>query len=220
MQDDADERSHGIPRKARVAVERQAIPHASEQVQATHPRRTTYLARPQQAVELFDLAALAFPSHPRAFGRVPLCVAVEQKEAVTALGSTPDATDGSREDRIRREVGFDSIRIVTEDGEVDVRIGDSPVLRPPVAPAGDGRRSPTPATSARSHGSMHTQGTFFEAYYCRGSRGHDEKRDRAVHERNDRFAERGERNAASQTRAVPLAPTAPPAHRRQTARAS
>ena len=43
----------------------------------------------QQAIEFFDLPALAFPSHPQAFLLVPLAIAVEQIEATASWNRMP-----------------------------------------------------------------------------------------------------------------------------------
>ena len=48
----------------------------------------------QQPVELLDLAALALPPHPQPFAGVPLPQAMEQEEAVGAVGGVPGVERG------------------------------------------------------------------------------------------------------------------------------
>jgi hypothetical protein len=83
---DADESTRRIPRQARVAVQGDDVLDVGKDGRIAHVDRVTRIGRAaQQPVELLELAALAFPTHPRAFTRIPLPGAMEQVEQVAAL---------------------------------------------------------------------------------------------------------------------------------------
>ena len=88
VRDDADEALGGIARQTRVGVERDAVADRRQHVEVADLRREARVGgAAQQAVELFDLAALPLPADPRLLARVPLPVAVKQEEAVGVLGA-------------------------------------------------------------------------------------------------------------------------------------
>ena len=94
MRDDADERPGGIARQTRVRIEREAVAHARKHVEPPDLRGERRIARAsQQAVELVDLAALAFPAHPDALARIPAAFAVKQEEPIGMTGAEPDDSD-------------------------------------------------------------------------------------------------------------------------------
>ncbi|MCB1282482.1 MAG: hypothetical protein KDB18_13250, partial [Salinibacterium sp.] len=65
MFDHADQLSGSIARQARVAVERDAVANMWQDDRlADTGSETRIRGTPQQSIELFDLAALTFPTHP------------------------------------------------------------------------------------------------------------------------------------------------------------
>ena len=86
VRDDANQVAGGIPGQARVAVERDAIPHLRQDRRVADRHDEAGVGRAaQQAVEFLDLSALALPSHPQAFLLVPLTRTMEQEEAIRAV---------------------------------------------------------------------------------------------------------------------------------------
>ncbi len=82
-----DEGACGIPRKLRVRIQGDDVADADQGRRVTdgaHERGRIALA--EQGVERCQLAALALVSHPHPFARVPLPGAVQQVEAIAALG--------------------------------------------------------------------------------------------------------------------------------------
>ena len=70
MLEDADQRAHRLARQAGVGVEREAVAHVGQHPHVADLDRVAGVAgAAQTAVELLDLAALALPAHPDAFGR-------------------------------------------------------------------------------------------------------------------------------------------------------
>src|SRR5262245_33248774 len=73
MRDDTDQIPGRVARQPRVAVERDAVADLRQDAQLAHGDDEAGVGcAAQQAVELLDLPALAFPSHPQLFARVPL----------------------------------------------------------------------------------------------------------------------------------------------------
>src|SRR4029079_491763 len=82
MRDDADETPGRVARQSRVRVERDAVADRGEHADITDLDREAGVGgAAQQPIEFFDLAALAFPAHPRVLAFVPLARAMEQEEA-------------------------------------------------------------------------------------------------------------------------------------------
>ena len=89
---------------------------------------------PQEAVQLVELPALALPSHPLAFRLIPDAPAMEQEEALAAVGRATvaavearDPVDGGREEPIILRHGLGGrVGPVGQEREVDVtvRIGE------------------------------------------------------------------------------------------------
>ncbi len=82
----------------------------------------------KQAVELFDLAALALPAHPPPLRLVPLAKAMEQEETVGASAAVLAVERFDAASRRLEDLGVAGQRLgggvakITEDGEVDIRI--------------------------------------------------------------------------------------------------
>ena len=73
MRDDADELPRDVAGPASIAVECDAVPHRRQHREVADVERETGIRRStQQPIELLDFAALALPSHPEAFARIPL----------------------------------------------------------------------------------------------------------------------------------------------------
>ena len=86
MRDDANQLAGGIPGQARVAVERDAVPHLRQDRRVADRHDEAGIGgATQQAVEFLDLSALALPSHPQPFLLVPLTRTMEQEEAIRAI---------------------------------------------------------------------------------------------------------------------------------------
>ncbi|MNB96793.1 hypothetical protein D3C75_440060 [compost metagenome] len=82
-----DERACRIPRKLCIRIQRDHVADADQRRCVTgdaHERGR--IAQTEQRIERGQLAALALVSHPHAFARIPLPGAVQQVEAVAALG--------------------------------------------------------------------------------------------------------------------------------------
>jgi hypothetical protein len=129
MRDDADELSGHAPGQPRVAVERDAVPDLRQHGQiADDGGEARVGGAAQQPIELLDLAALAFPSHPSTFAGVPLPQAMEEEEPVGATVRVPGVERGNARLRRRQNGGIArqrlrrGVREVAEDGEVDVRV--------------------------------------------------------------------------------------------------
>src|SRR2546422_4790870 len=81
------------------------------------------LSPPQQAVELFELPALALPADPRALAGVPLARTMEQVEPVGAPLAeagvqVDDASAGGVQDlAVCRHLGRGGVGEIAEDGE-------------------------------------------------------------------------------------------------------
>ncbi len=119
----------GIAREAGVAVERDAVAHLGQDREvADLDAEAGVGGAAQQAVELLDLAALALPSHPAAFGVVPLPQPVKQEEAIrppvaVLAVERVDARPRRLEDLGVARQGFGGgVAEVAEHREVDVRI--------------------------------------------------------------------------------------------------
>ena len=83
MRDHPNEFFRRITRQPRVAVERDAIADCRENAQISLGHDEARIRRAsEQPVELFDLAALAFPPHPEVFPRIPLPLAMKEEEPV------------------------------------------------------------------------------------------------------------------------------------------
>src|SRR2546429_9092578 len=90
MGDDADELPGRVQGKPGIAVQGDAVADAGQHLRIAHvDAEARVLGPPQQAVELFDLPALALPTDPRALARGPLARTMEQGEPV---GATPAET--------------------------------------------------------------------------------------------------------------------------------
>src|SRR2546430_15263049 len=85
MGDDADELPGRVQGKPGIAVQGDAVADAGQHLRIAHvDAEARVLGPPQQAVELFDLPALALPTDPRALPRVPLARTTEHEEPVGA----------------------------------------------------------------------------------------------------------------------------------------
>src|SRR2546425_13031690 len=85
MGDDADELPGRVQGKPGIAVQGDAVADAGQHLRIAHvDAEARVLGPPQQAVELFELPALALPTDPRALARVPLARTMEQVEPVGA----------------------------------------------------------------------------------------------------------------------------------------
>jgi hypothetical protein len=83
MRDDANELPRDVARQASITVECDAVPHGRQHREVADVDRETGIGRTtQQAVELLDFAALALPSHPEAFARIPLTQTMEQEKTI------------------------------------------------------------------------------------------------------------------------------------------
>ena len=83
MRDDANELPRNVAGQAGITVECDAIPHAREHREVADVERETGIGRTtQQAVELLDFAALALPSHPEAFARIPLTQTMKKEKTI------------------------------------------------------------------------------------------------------------------------------------------
>src|SRR5690606_31424570 len=81
MLDHADQSPGSVARQTRIAVEGDAVADAAEdrEVADTHDEARV-VGTAEQAVELVNLASLAFPAHPAAFAVVPASCSVEEEE--------------------------------------------------------------------------------------------------------------------------------------------
>ena len=116
-------------RKKRVRVQRDAVTDRRKHVQIADLRREGRVCcTAQQAIELFNLAALAFPAHPRAFSRVPLAGAVEQKEPIGVVHAKLEierldaGACACEHRRVFRRVPCAGIGEIAQDREVDAGI--------------------------------------------------------------------------------------------------
>ena len=129
VSDDADELLGGVPRQAGVRVERDAVAHAWEdrRVADLHVEGRVR-GTAQEAVELFNLAPLALPSHPRLFLRVPAADPVEEVEPVRAsfciagIEGLDARTGGRQNGLVLRHVAREGVGEIAEDGEVNARV--------------------------------------------------------------------------------------------------
>ena len=113
-----------------VAVQRDAVADARQDLRVAHVDVVAGVGRAaQQAVELFELAALALPADPGPLARVPLAHPMEQVEAVGATLAEAGIQVASRR-RGRRRGSASSCRHrrpwgvgeVAEDREVNARV--------------------------------------------------------------------------------------------------
>ena len=97
MSDHADQFARGVAGEACIAVERDAIADARQNLDVSLGDHEAGVGRPaQQAIEFFDLAALALPSHPERFALVPVTLTMKKVENITAVAAVllverPDA---------------------------------------------------------------------------------------------------------------------------------
>ena len=126
----------------RVGVERDHVSDGGGHVGPPAPRREErrVVRAPQEVVQLVELPALALPSHPLAFRLIPDAPAMEQEEALAAVGRAAvapvearDPVDGGREEPIILRHGLGGrVGPVGQEREVDVtvRIGEVVDLEP------------------------------------------------------------------------------------------
>jgi hypothetical protein len=72
VRDRGGKRASGVAWQLRVGVERDHVLHAGQNFDRPDDGREPGTIAAQRRVELLELAALALPSHPRAFARIPL----------------------------------------------------------------------------------------------------------------------------------------------------
>ncbi len=128
MRDRAKEPVNRPGRRDRVGVKRhdQRGPADSRHVAGPHVE-VTRIAALEEAVERLDLAALALPPHPDAFGRVPAPLPVQQDEGavfgVAVVQPRDPVNQRALDGRIAR-LGFGrGVAQIAQDREIQIRIG-------------------------------------------------------------------------------------------------
>src|SRR5689334_20183698 len=124
MNSGADELARDVARQLRVGVERDYVTNVFQQriVGGAH-KEARVVCAPQQSVELLELAAFAFPTHPAILARVPLSPAMEEMKAIVAMPAIErvDAALRDREQiRISWRVFCAGVGKVAEQREVNV----------------------------------------------------------------------------------------------------
>ena len=78
---DADQLARGIARQLRIRIERDDVADARQRLAGTDRGGEAGIGgAAQQAIEFFQLAALALPSHPHLLALVPQALAVQKRK--------------------------------------------------------------------------------------------------------------------------------------------
>ncbi len=136
MGQSADQPPGRLARQDRVGVERDDVANPRELREIVLSTVTKLVSRrpAKQAVELVELAALPLPAHPAALDGVPQPLAMEQEEAIRAVGSVAlvqlaDALEGGLDvPLILRHVLPWSVGEVGQQGEAKLRVGVGQVV--------------------------------------------------------------------------------------------